>query len=227
MTESKYLKAARELEDKFVSLGTDNEDVIKSFASAIASLEIMSAENSDPKFDLDAIAALATAFDMSDDVELQKEAEVLDDFLLSIASPKSALAAINMVYDKEFQELRAEKITQDREYKYDGVRELLDEMHNKKSIADAVKEQVSIRRPLEEPLSTRHSPDHPGVQLLRVTDNVYQDPMTGKMYDYVNGYVTDKGAKIPGSSVENQNPDTNKNQSRSMFTTREGLLNQK
>lgn len=223
---SKYLKAAKELEDKFIELDTDDESIKKSFASAIATLQIMNDYSSDFKHDLDAIAALATAFDISDDPELQKEAEILDDFLLSLASPKSALAAINMVYDKELSELRVKKRNDATDSAFDH-KEFFDNVYNKKNITNAIKEQVNIRRPLEEPLSTRHSPDHPGVQLLRVTDSIYQDPLTGKTYDYSAGYTTDKGNKVPGTSVDRQNADIHSEQARSVFTTREELLNNK
>lgn len=55
-------------------------------------------------------------------------------------------------------------------------------------------------------LSTRHSPDLPGVQLIRITDNVYRDPVTNKTYDFTKGFVLDDGTRYPGGSVAAQTP---------------------
>lgn len=53
-------------------------------------------------------------------------------------------------------------------------------------------------------LSTRHSPELPGVMMMRVADGVYQDPVTKKVYDFNKGWVTEDGEKYPGGSVSNQ-----------------------
>jgi hypothetical protein len=55
-------------------------------------------------------------------------------------------------------------------------------------------------------LSTRHSPDLPGVQLVRVSDGVYRDPVTNKTYDFTRGFVLDDGTKYVGGSVSAQTP---------------------
>jgi hypothetical protein len=55
-------------------------------------------------------------------------------------------------------------------------------------------------------LSTRHSPDLPGVQLARVSDGVYRDPVTDKIYDFNKGFVLDDGTKYVGGSVSAQTP---------------------
>ena len=39
-------------------------------------------------------------------------------------------------------------------------------------------------------LSTRYSPDRPGVQARRIADGVFQDPYTNKIYDYNDGFKT-------------------------------------
>ena len=60
---------------------------------------------------------------------------------------------------------------------------------------------------LDEParsLSTRYSPDRVGVQARRVSDGVYQDPYTNKVYDYNEGFKTETGDVIPGGTVDNQ-----------------------
>jgi len=48
-------------------------------------------------------------------------------------------------------------------------------------------------------LSTRYAPDMPGVQAMRVEDGVYQNPYSGKMYDYNQGFEVDGMAFNGGS----------------------------
>ena len=56
------------------------------------------------------------------------------------------------------------------------------------------------------PLLTRYSPDYPGVMLYRVSDGVYQDVLSKKIYDFRNGFVSDKGTRYYGGSVAYQTP---------------------
>ena len=46
-------------------------------------------------------------------------------------------------------------------------------------------------------LSTRYSPDRVGVQAKRVSDGVFQDPYTNKIYDYNEGFKTEDGRDFP------------------------------
>ncbi len=55
-------------------------------------------------------------------------------------------------------------------------------------------------------LSTRHCPDHNGVQTFRIAESVYQCPMDGKVYNYGAGYVNYNGQHILGGSVSEQTP---------------------
>ena len=48
-------------------------------------------------------------------------------------------------------------------------------------------------------LSTRYAPDMPGVQALRVSENVFQNPYSGKIYDYNEGFEVDGVVYSPGS----------------------------
>ena len=50
-------------------------------------------------------------------------------------------------------------------------------------------------------LSTRYSPDRPGVQARRVSDGVFQDPYTNRVYDYNEGFTTEDGRNFPGGSA--------------------------
>jgi hypothetical protein len=53
-------------------------------------------------------------------------------------------------------------------------------------------------------LSTRYSPDHVGVQTRRISDGVYQDPISGRIYDWNEGFTTETGEKYPGGAVSLQ-----------------------
>ena len=48
-------------------------------------------------------------------------------------------------------------------------------------------------------LSTRYAPDMPGVQALRVSENVFQNPYSGKVYNYNEGFEVDGIVYSPGS----------------------------
>ena len=50
-------------------------------------------------------------------------------------------------------------------------------------------------------LSTRYSPDRVGVQAMRVSDGVFQDPYTNKVYDYNDGFKAEDGRTFPGGGA--------------------------
>lgn len=56
------------------------------------------------------------------------------------------------------------------------------------------------------PLLTRYSPDYPGVMMYRVSDGVYQDLLSKKVYDFKNGFVSDTGIRYYGGSMAYQTP---------------------
>jgi hypothetical protein len=56
------------------------------------------------------------------------------------------------------------------------------------------------------PLLTRYSPDYPGVMMQRISDGVYQDLLSKKVYDFNNGFISDSGERYYGGSVANQTP---------------------
>ena len=53
-------------------------------------------------------------------------------------------------------------------------------------------------------LSTRYSPDRVGVQSRRLSDGVYQDPITNKIYDWNEGFKTEDGESFSGGGVSLQ-----------------------
>ena len=55
-------------------------------------------------------------------------------------------------------------------------------------------------------LLTRYSPDYPGVMMLRISDGIYQDMLSKKVYDFKSGFISDTGERYYGGSVANQTP---------------------
>jgi tetratricopeptide (TPR) repeat protein len=66
--------------------------------------------------------------------------------------------------------------------------------------------QPEYKRARDFALSTRYCPDHRGVSVVRLDDNLYQCPLDGKIYDFKNGYQNYDGEMVPGGSVSNQTP---------------------
>jgi hypothetical protein len=175
---------------------------------------------------LEGIAALAAELDKYDDSSLKKKASVLDELLLSIGSTKFSLAQSRKASEDEINRLRAEKRKQSLEECYEAPREAHSEMRDAKNQAKAVEQQVKRYMPLEAPLQTRYPPDRPGGQMTRITDHVYQDIDTGIVYDFKNGYKTQKGNEIPGGGVENQTREFGdwNNGNNALFSTRESIM---
>lgn len=53
-------------------------------------------------------------------------------------------------------------------------------------------------------LSTRYVPGRPGIQALRVSTGVFQDPQTKEVFDYNEGFTTSDGRVFNGGSVDLQ-----------------------
>lgn len=173
---------------------------------------------------LDELAALASELDKSDNPLLKKKASVLDELLLSIGSSKQAYS--KKTTEDEVNRLRDEKRKQSLKDCYETPRETHSDMHDAKNQAKAVEQQIKRYMPLEAPLQTRYPPDRPGGQMTRITDHVYQDIETGIIYDFKNGYKTQKGNEIPGGAVENQTRDLGdwNNSNSALFSTRESIM---
>jgi len=229
-------KLEKSSDDLLISASQKSPDVFEKVAMAIASASTLLEGVADDmdnhaSFEmtpqqLDEIAALASAFDESGDPLLQKQASVLDEILLSIAAPKNAAATANKATQDEINRLRDERRKSLNKACYTEARERLHMMENHENVAKAVEQQVKRFVPLEAPLQTRYPPDRPGGQMTRITDGVYQDIVTGIIYDYKSGYKTQKGNEVPGGSVENQTRDLGDTrlQGTSLFETRDSLM---
>lgn len=175
---------------------------------------------------IDELAAIAQAFDESDDELLQKQASVLDELLLTIGANPKALTAFKKAENDELSRLRAKYRAEAGEAAYTSAKKEHDEQNQAAKAKDAIKEKVKEYRPLQASLSTRYSPDMPGVSLVRVGDNVYQCPITKKIYDFKNGFTTSKGNKVPGTDVSNQTQNLGfKGPEHMQFSTRDNALN--
>lgn len=163
---------------------------------------------------IEEIAEIANAFDQSEDSGLKRTASVLDEILLTIGSDPAALKNMKIAEEDRIDALKK---------KYE---ELKNEPEAQK-IADATKAIQSSQyyeyRPMQQALSTRHCPDHAGVQVRRVGDSSWQCSLDKKIYDYTNGYTNLKGEKIPGGDVGNQGG-VDMSEVHSAFDTREGRL---
>jgi len=165
---------------------------------------------------IEELANLASALDASGDPALKKQASVLDELLLSIAAPPNAYAMRQDLQDRRIEDLKK---------KYEQPRK---ELHETNKIADSEKaidksEMTKKYTILEAPLSARTCPDHPGVQIARVGEHMWQCEMDKKTYDYETGYTLNNGVKVPGGSVEQQTQGISV-PTHSVFDTREGRL---
>jgi hypothetical protein len=146
---------------------------------------------------LDGLVQIATAFDASGDPELKKQASVIDELLLTIASPPNALSSIKEAEDKKIDELQ-------RKYKKPS-----EELERLNKVSDSLKaieksQMTKDMRPLEGSLSTRTCPDHHGCQMARIGEDEFQCNIDKKIYDFKNGFTLNDGTKIPGGDVSLQ-----------------------
>ena len=165
---------------------------------------------------LDELAELATSFDESDDERLKRTASVLDEILLTIAAPQSSLSELKKAQDRKIDTLRNN---------YEYPKEELDEKHRVAETVKAIEASPYTKdyRIMEAPLSSRTCPDHPGAQMGRVGDGVWQCEMDKKTYNFQAGYTDHKGNKVPGSDIANQFEKSKDNHT--AFETRDQRLN--
>jgi hypothetical protein len=213
MSDNLLVKAARISPELF-------SNYVNSIARSTVELEKLaeSVENQVTPDMLENIVSIANSLDNSEDPRLKKQALILDDLLITITAQMKN-------HEAEMNRLREKHRTESRENLYTEPKKSLDRQNLIGKAREAVDNQLKVYDPLEAPLQTRYSPDMPGTPTTRIADGVYQDVITGKVYNYRSGYTTNKGNKIPGTSVENQIPDIdNYQQSRSIFETRDNLM---
>ncbi len=164
---------------------------------------------------MEALAELSSALDESGDEDLQKQASVLDELLLTIAADPAEFARKRAAKDARMEELNK---------KYHAPTEELKELNKVSDSLKAIKdskmtEHADIQSTL---LSARSCPNHSGAQLQRVNGG-WQCELGGEFFDYTAGYTLENGKKVPGSSVEQQT-NTDGVETRSIFDTRNERL---
>lgn len=212
------------------ALDNYDDENIQSYASKLDdALMVLTLENVDKKIkvnNIDKIAKIASDLDEFGDEDLQKCASVLDELLLTIAAPKDARAQVKQQSEDELNRLREEYRAKKREQLYhDKTSKEFGQMWRKEKIQNAVDDQLKKYRPLEHSLSTRYCPDHPGVGVVRVGDNVYQCGLDHKMYNFETGYTKMNGDQVPGGSVDLQYPTWGMHdRGHTMFDSRQTIL---
>lgn len=165
---------------------------------------------------LEEMAAVATAFDASDDELLKKQASVLDEILLSLSAPRDYIFNFKKAEDAKIEQLKK---------KYREPKLEADENNKVSEAIDAIEVSPYYKsyRPLQAPMSTRSCIDHPGAQLMHVGDNEWQCSLDHKVYNYDTGFETLTGKKVPGGSISEQTP-KDQQEAHIMFDTREQKL---
>lgn len=161
-------------------------------------------------------AALAAALDATNDPQLKKMASVLDELLLTIAAPPGAMADKKAAENGRLEELRK---------KYQQPRETLRD-YNKIGKSEKAIEQSGFTkeyRIMEAPLSARSCPDHPGAQIARVGEHMWQCELDKKVYNFETGFDLLNGSKVPGGDVAQQTAGLDI-PFHAIFDTREGRL---
>ncbi|CAB4197082.1 hypothetical protein UFOVP1290_602 [uncultured Caudovirales phage] len=189
--------------------------LIKNAAEEVDSLEPPEESNITPE-SIDGLANLAHALESSGDPALQKQASVIDELILGIAAPQGSYKAAKAAEDYRLEELKK---------KYEQPRK---DLADTNKIADSEKaiEKSNFTKQykiLEAPLSSRYCPDHPGVQIARIGEHVWQCELDKKAYDFDNGFILNNGSKVPGGDVSQQTQGLD-TPSHSIFDTREGRL---
>lgn len=161
-------------------------------------------------------AALAQALDESGDPQLQRVASVLDELLLTIAAPPNAYAE-----RKDLVDNRADQIKK----KYEEPRKELHKVNQLDRSEKAIENSGFIKeyKILEAPLSSRYCPDHPGAQIARVGEHMWQCELDKKTYNFETGFELANGSKVPGGDVSQQTGGLD-TPFHAIFDTREGRL---
>lgn len=172
------------------------EDVINSTIDDLNTIADCIKE--DEPMELEALAMLADNMDM--DENLRKYAKVIDQLILNLSS-----RAQHNVDDSIMQATYKQR-AKELEEKYGGAKRQYDEENGAKQAKEDIRKDIKSRehRVLQDSLSTRYCPDHPGEMLIRIGEDVYQCSLDRKEYDFVNGYTRMDGVKVPGSSAQNQ-----------------------
>lgn len=189
--------------------------LLKSAAEEVDTLEPPTPSKLTPE-SVEGLADLASALDLSGDPALQKQASVLDELLLSISAPPGAYKAAKAAEDYRLDELKK---------KYENPREELAKINMITDAEKAIEKSKMAKeyKIMEAPLSSRYCPDHPGVQIARIGEHVWQCEMDKKTYNYETGFDLINGSRVPGGDVAEQTQGVSV-PTHAIFDDREGRL---
>ncbi len=191
-----------------------------------AAIKLAEEEEDFDTSDIEEIVAIAQEFDDSNDPWLQKQASVLDSILSTICASPENIMAVKKAREEHLSSLREKLREEQRDQAYSIAHEFKDKELKKADVLKSFENSVKNYRPMEAPLSARTCPDHPGAQMARVADAVYQCDLDKKVYDFNAGFTTVKGNKVPGTSVAEQTKVMqNNNNFSGAFSTRQTALN--
>ena len=190
--------------------------ILKNAADHVDDIEVPDDSHITPE-SLEELANLATALDSSDDPSLKKQASVIDELLLTIATNPNALAAKHAADEKKIDELKK---------KYENPRNDLEEANKIADSRKAIEKSPMMKEYaiMEAPLSSRYCPDHAGAQIARIGEHIWQCELDKKTYNFDTGFTLINGSKVPGGDVSQQTQGISMPQ-QSIFDSRESRLN--
>jgi hypothetical protein len=146
---------------------------------------------------IEGLANIAAAFDASDDDGLRKQASVIDELLLTIAATPEVVSDKKAAQFNRLEELKK---------KYEDASKKLRESNKIADSERAIDKSKMTKQYdiLEAPLSTRYCPDHPGAQIARIGEHIWQCDLDKKTYNYESGFTLNDGSKVPGGDVAQQ-----------------------
>lgn len=171
---------------------------------------------------------LADIADRLDIMGAHKQASMVDAFLSKYADEAEAEYSVipdEMDWKEEADTEQSKRY--DAEYHHSlQVREPKTEKERVDREGYDSKPNVHTYQTKKEAASTRHCPEHIGVQMGRVGESTYQCPLDGKTYNWEVGYTDYDGKHHEGGSVAAQTPDSSGYEiPHRIFDSRENILN--
>ena len=187
---------------------------LRKAASQVDELEPQEESSITPEA-LDELKTLADALDASGNEKLIRQASVIDELLLTIASPPGLKRNKLAESEREIDSIR-------EEYKANKTLDKLNHIAEAEKAIDS-SNMTKDYRILEAPLNTRYCPDHPGQMMIRVKDREFQCGLDKKVYNFSEGFKLENGDKVPGGDVSMQTKFDNHSMN-TVFDSRESRI---
>lgn len=166
---------------------------------------------------LDHLNSIIAAFDQSNDEELKKTANVLDELLILSVGPEW-VKNYKAAEEKKIDVLKA---------KYEDVNKQLHLENKTEESAKKIDASPMMKeyREIAPGLSQRCCPDHPGSLMARTGDHQFQCQLDKKNYNYELGFTDMQGRVYPGGSPSHEFDLENRGVPHQLFDTREERTN--